>query len=96
MLDLLKRLNAYLPLVLSLIMECILLYFLFRHGTPVREKDEGVGAHLFQIWLAIEVILIAYFAVTWLPRSPKQALVILLVQIAAVIVVCAPVFYFNL
>ena len=40
--------------------------------------------------------MIAVFAVRWLPRSFQPALPVLVVQLAAVIAACAPVFYFNL
>jgi hypothetical protein len=40
--------------------------------------------------------LIAFFAIKWLPRSPKPALLILAVQLIAVLAACAPVRYFQL
>jgi Flp pilus assembly protein TadB len=43
----------------------------------VRQEDEGTQAHIFQIWLVLEVVLVAVFAVEWVPRRPKQALVVL-------------------
>ena len=60
------------------------------------EADEGTGAHLFQIWLVLEAIMIPFFALTWLPQAPKQALVILAIQILLVLLGCFPVYYFKL
>jgi hypothetical protein len=45
-------------------------------GVPHREPDEGAAAHLFQIWLAVEVLMVAFFAIKWLPLAPTQALLI--------------------
>jgi hypothetical protein len=65
-------------------------------GVPQREPDEGTAAHLFQMWLLFEVFAIGFFAVKWLRRAPKQALMVLVLQIAAVLAACSPVFYLNL
>lgn len=62
----------------------------------VRSEDEGIGAHLFQLWLVSEPFIIGYFAMRWLPRAPKQGLIILAAQILAAILPCIPVFYFSL
>lgn len=65
-------------------------------GAPARQPDEGTGAHLFQIWLMLEALMVAFFAVKWLPEKPTQALVVLTIQIVAVLVACVPVFFFKL
>ncbi len=65
-------------------------------GLPVREADEGTGAHLFQIWLLLEPFMVGFFAVKWLPQKPRQALLVLAIQIVAALAACAPVFYFKL
>ena len=61
-----------------------------------RQADEGTAAHIFQLWLVIEVVAVAAFAVEWLPRRPRAALFVLLVQILCALAACAPVFYFRL
>lgn len=62
----------------------------------VREADEGTAAHLFQLLIGGQVPIVAFFAVKWLPRAPKQALGVLAIQIIAALAACSPVFYFNL
>ena len=62
----------------------------------VRQADEGIGAHLFQILIPLELPVIAYFAWKWLPRAPKQALPILMLQIIALFVPFAFVFFLKL
>ena len=64
-------------------------------GVPTREKDEGVGAHLFQIWLVLEIIMLAFFAITWLPRAPKPAFLILLMQVIATLLPMSIVFFLH-
>ena len=65
-------------------------------GPPHREPDEGTAAHLFQIWLVLEALMVVFFAIKWLPQMPKQALLVLTVQVTAALAACAPVFFFNL
>ena len=65
-------------------------------GVPHRGPDEGAAAHLCQIWLAVEVLMVAFFAIKWLPLAPTQALLILAIQIVAALAACAPVYFLNL
>ena len=95
MFSILKRPSAWIPVVVPLIFFAYIITYITFFGI-VRNEDEGVGAHLFQFWLAIEPLMIGYFAITWLPRAPKNALVILALQIFAALAICALVFYFKL
>jgi tryptophan-rich sensory protein len=91
-----KRPSAVIPIALSLGVLAAMLSFFGIFGVPHREADEGTAAHLFQIWLVLEVLGVAFFAIRYLPQKPKQAILILAVQIVAVIAACAPVFLLNL
>ena len=95
---LLKKPSAWVPIALSLGMLAFILTLIAMFGipTPDPNADEGVAAHLFQIWLVLEVLTVSFFAVTWLPQRPKEALFILAVQIIAVLAACAPVFLLKL
>src|SRR5690242_5123723 len=86
---------AWVPIALSLA-AAMWIVGIAMFGAPVPEPDEGTAAHLFQIWLLGEVSLIGFFAVTWLPRMPGQAFVILIIQLVAALSACAPVRYFDL
>lgn len=88
--------SAWIPILLSLATLTIMLISFAIFGIPHREADEGTAAHLFQIWLVIEVIMIVFFAIKWLPQRPKQALPILVLQIVATLAACVPVFLLNL
>ena len=94
--SLIKRPSAWVPIVLSLTTLVAMLTTIALSGPPAPQADEGVGAHLFQLWLALEVLLVAFFALTWLPRAPKQALAILAVQILAALLPMSIVFSLNL
>ncbi len=61
-----------------------------------REEDEGIGAHLFQLWLVLEPLMVGFFAVTWLPRAPAQALFIMVLQISTALLPISIVFSLNL
>ncbi len=81
---------------MSLTVLAIMLISIAMFGVPVREADEGTGAHLFQIWMVLEVLLVAFFAIKWLPGAPKQVLMVLALQIAAALLPMGIVFFLNL
>jgi hypothetical protein len=61
-----------------------------------READEGAAAHIWQLLMAGQVPFIAFFAVKWLPRTPRLALPVLALQAAAVLAALAPVYLLGL
>lgn len=88
-------LAAWLPILLSACMFAFLWWSLKTHGVA-READEGLGAHLFQFWLILELFMVGYYAVSRFSAGARGAGLIFTLQILAVLAVCAPVFYFNL
>ena len=94
--SLIRKPSAWLPILMSLIVLAIIITDIAVFGVPVRQADEGTGAHLFQIWLVLEAVMVAFFTIKWVPPQPKPALVILILQILAALAACAPVYYFNL
>ena len=80
---LIKKPSAWLPIVMSLAVLATILIYIALSGTPTQQPDEGTVAHLFQIWIVIECLMVGFFAVTWLPKIPKQAFIILMIQIIA-------------
>jgi len=92
---LLKKPSAWIPIVIPLIFFAYLVIYITIFGI-VREEDEGTGAHLFQLWLVLEPLMVGFFAVRWLPRAPKQALLILALQIVAAFLPISVVFFFKL
>ncbi len=62
----------------------MIVWFVAVHGV-VHQPDEGAQAHLWQLLVAGQVPLIAYFAFRWLPTASRPALVVLALQAAAVV-----------
>lgn len=91
-----KQPSAWIPIALSLCVLAAMILTIAVSGPPTPQPDEGIAAHLFQIWLVLEVVMIGFFALKWLPQRPLQALVVLALQILAVLAACFPVFYFKL
>jgi hypothetical protein len=61
-----------------------------------REPDEGAAAHIFQLLMLGQVPIVAFFALKWLPRMPRQALSTLVLQMLAALVALALVFFLAL
>lgn len=93
-LTLLKRPSAYLPLTMPAAGLALVLVHAARYGI-VHEADEGTSAHLFQILMVAQVPIVAFFAITWLPQSPKPALVVLALQAVAGIAAFAAVYFLT-
>ncbi len=90
-----RRPSAFLPVAMSFAALAMALghIVMFR---SVREADEGAAAHIFQLLMVAEVPIVAFFAIKWLPRFPRQALQVLALQAGAALAALAPVFYFSL
>ena len=90
----LKRPSAFIPIALSLVALSVVLGHIAMFGTA-RQADEGAAAHIWQLLMAGQLPIIAFFAIKWLPRTPSQALLILGLQILAGLAAAAPVFLLN-
>jgi hypothetical protein len=87
--------SAFLPVAMSLVALALVLGYIALFGV-VHEADEGTAAHIWQILMAAQVPIIAFFAIKYVPQKPKQALLVLTLQIVAVLIACAPVFFLKL
>jgi hypothetical protein len=90
-----KKPSAFLPLMMSLAVIATEWIFFAKFGV-VHQADEGTAAHIFQILMAGQVPIVAFFALKWMPRFPRQALQVLALQAVAALAALAPVFYFKL
>lgn len=90
----LKRPSALIPLAMSIAALGLVLGHIAIFGTA-RQADEGAAAHLWQLLIAGQIPVIAFFAIKWLPRTPGQALLVLGLQAAAVLAAALPVFLLN-
>ena len=90
---LLKQPSAFVPLLMSVVALALVGIAVALYGVNgARQPDEGGFAHLWQLMMAGQLPVIAWFAVKWLPRSPKEALPVLVLQAIAGIAAAAPVF----
>lgn len=89
------RPSALLPLAMSFAALGTVIGYIAIYGVS-READEGTAAHIFQILVAGQLPIIAFFAFRWLQRAPRQALVVLAVQSTAIVAALAPVWYYGL
>ena len=87
----LKIPSAFLPLAMSLGALTTVLIYVAMFGAA-RQTDEGTAAHIWQILMAGQIPIIVFFAIKWLPRTPKQALLILVLQGGAALMALAPVY----
>ena len=90
-----KQASALLPIAMSIAALALVLGHMALFGA-VREADEGAAAHLWQLLMAGQVPVVAYFAVKWLPRAPGQAMRVLALHAVAALAACAPVYWFGL
>ncbi len=91
----LKQPSALIPLAMS----CVALSLVLGHVAlfgAAREADEGAAAHLWQLLMAGQIPVIAFFALTWLPRTPRPALLVLMLQVFLGLAAAAPVFLLKL
>lgn len=93
--------SAYLPMAMSLTALAVLavsaIYGFAHTGHGlVREADEGATAHIWQLLMGGQIPVLAFFAIKWLPRAPKQTLYVLALQAGAALASMAPVFFLNL
>ena len=86
--------SAFLPLAMSLAALGMVLGHFAIFGI-VHEADEGTPAHIFQMLMVAQLPIVAFFAITWLPRATRQALHVLAWQAAAGLAAFAAVFFLT-
>jgi len=92
---LLKRPSAFLPLAMSVAALILVLVSVAFFGAA-RDADEGATAHLWQLLVAGQLPVVAFFAIRWLPRAPRSAVPVLALQALAFLAALAPVYFLHL
>ncbi len=90
-----KQPSAFLPVAMSLIALATVFIHVAVFG-GAREADEGAAAHIWQLLMAVQVPVVLFFAIKWLPQSPREAGYVLALQAAAGLAALAPVFILQL
>jgi len=89
-----KQPSAFLPLAMSLTALGVVLGHVAIYGI-VHEADEGAAAHIWQLLMAGQLPIVAFFAFKWLPRAPMRSLRVLALQGGGVLASCAAVFFLT-
>lgn len=90
----LRHPSAFLPVTMSLLAIAVVITHIVFFGTA-RQPDEGTAAHLWQSLMAGQLPIVGFFAIRWLPRAPRSALLVLVLQAAAAIAALAPVYFLH-
>jgi hypothetical protein len=90
----LRHPSAFFPVAMSGVALATVLMFIALHGTAP-QADEGAAAHLWQLLMAAQVPIVLFFAIRWLPQSPRKAVPVLALQLVAALAAMAPVFLLH-
>jgi hypothetical protein len=90
--QLIRTPSGFLPLMMSAAALALVLGYVALLGLDAEPKgDEGAAARLFQLILAVQSVVMVSFAVTWLPRAVRPAVLVLALQTAAAAVPIATI-----
>ena len=90
-----KQPSAFVPVAMSFAALATVFTHVALFGAAP-EADEGAAAHIWQLLMGGQLPIMAFFAIKWLPRAPRQALPVLALQVAAGLAALAPVFLLHL
>ena len=93
-LSLTRRPSGLVPIAMSLAAVTTILLHIAVSGTAP-QPDEGTAAHIWQLLMAGQLPVIAFFAVKWLPKDPRTALRVLALQAGAAFAALAPVYWLG-
>lgn len=95
----LKAASAWIPLLMSGAATAILIGYLATapHAphlvveNGIARPDESAVARLWQLLMIMQLPMMGWFAIKWLPRDPGRAGAVLAVQALAIVAAAAPV-----
>lgn len=90
----LSRLGAIAPLAMLMTALAMVVGHAAVYGI-VHEPDEGTPAQYLSVVMAAQIPIVAVFAATWLPRSPRATLRVLLLQALAAVAAVVAVLYLT-
>lgn len=86
--------SAWVPIAIPIFLLVLALRYIVTYGL-VRQVDEGIEAHLFQLLMPLQLAVMLYFALTWLPRAPRVTVPLLALQAGAAAAVFAVVYWIE-
>ena len=92
--------SGWIPLLLSGAAVALLVGYLATGPHPpnivvehgIARRDEGAVAHLWQLLMVLQLPIIGWFALRWLPRDPKRTAMMLALQALAIVAAAMPVY----
>jgi len=94
--SLFKQPSAWIPLAMSFVALAMILVFVTINGfISSGNGDEGAPARIFQLIMLAQLPIAGYFAIRWLPKQPKQSLMVLTLQAVAWIIPIATILYLE-
>lgn len=91
---LLRRPSALIPVGMSVAALATVIAYAAMFGIA-RQADEGTAAHVWQVLMIGQGPVMAFFAIKWLPTRPRQALLVLALQVGAALAAMFPVWWFQ-
>jgi hypothetical protein len=86
--------GAWLPILMSGASLMLLVVHIARYGIT-HETDEGTSAHVFQLLMGGQALIIPVFALRWLPEKPGPAIGVIAMQCAAAVPPFALLYWFE-
>ena len=94
--SLFKQPSAWIPLAMSFAALAMIVVFVAINGfASSGNGDEGAPARIFQLIMVAQLPIAGYFAVKWLPKQPKQSLMVLALQAVAWIIPIVTIIYLE-
>jgi len=90
-----RRPSAYLPIAMSTAALLLLGGVALSSGLAP-QPDEGAAAHVYQLLMAGQIPVVAYYLARWMGREPRASLRMFAVQVAAAFAALAPVYFLGL
>ena len=92
----LRKPSAWLPIVMSATALLLVIGYAAVFGIQKSQRDEGAAARIFQLLLAGQIPIMAYFVFKWLPKKPKQSAKIIVLQMMGILLAFGLIFFLEL
>ena len=89
-----KQTSAWFPIACSITALGLVLGHYAVFGF-IQQQNEGTPAHVFQMLLVVQLPVVAYFIIRYVPRRPRAALFTLLLQALAAVGAIATVVFLG-
>ena len=86
--------SGFAPVAMSACALAAIAVHIFRSGIAP-QADEGTAAHLWQLLMAGQLPVVAWFAIRWLPERGRRAMTISAIHVGAISAAIFPVWLLN-